>query len=373
MKIAIIHEYLVKMGGAEKVLEEVSAIFKEADIYCLIQDKDFKDLKLDYSKVKSLTENFPNFLLKRYQNLAFLYPYLIENLDLSEYDLVISLSNSFAHGVVTNQDTVHISYIHSPMRFIWDYYHKYPKDLKLGILKSFVWKIISHKLRLWDFVASKRSDTRICISREIQKRIQKFYKLDSIIINPPVNLDGLEYNESEGYYLIISRLSKYKNIDLAVKAFNKNGKRLIIAGTGSELSNLKKIANKNIEFLGYVDEEKRLDLFSKCEGFICLASSEDFGLTPIEAMACGKPVFGFKSGGIKETVENNVHGILFEKLTVENFNENFLKFEDFIKNKWSKDKNIKHAQKFSSQRFTEEFKSFVFEYYKDKTGYKIKF
>lgn len=359
MKIAIVHEYLVKLGGAEKVLEEVCEIFNKADIYCLVQDKTFKDLNLQDCKVKSLTEFLPKFITKRYQNLVFIYPNLIDNLDLSQYDLVISLSNSFSHGVLTNQETLHIAYYHSPMRFIWDYFNQYTKDLEFGYFKSFVWKIFSKKLRIWDFSASRRADFRICISKEIQKRIKKYYKLDAKIINPPVKLDGLKYLDSQDYYLIISRLSKYKNIDLAVRAFNKIGKKLVIAGSGKELNNLKKIAHKNIEFLGYVSDEKRLELFSKCKGFICLAKSEDFGLTPIEAMACGKPVYALNSGGVKETVENNVHGVLFNELTEKSFLEGFNKFEDFINKKWSKDTNIKHAQSFSSQRFRKEFLNFV--------------
>ena len=341
MKVAIIHEYLVKMGGAEKVLEDIYSLFEEADIFCLVQDTSFKDLNINYSRVQSLTSKFPKFILKRYQNLAFLYPYLIEDLDLSDYDLVISLNNSFSHGVITNQDTVHINYYHSPMRFIWDYYHKYPNDLRLGFFKNFIWKLIALKLRIWDFAASKRGDYRICISQEIKKRIKKYYKLDAKVINPPVDLKGLKYKDSDGYYLIISRLSKYKNIDLAVKAFNENGKKLVIAGSGKELGNLKKLADENIEFLGYVSDKRRLELFSKCKGFICLASAEDFGLTPIEAMACGKPVFAYESGGIKETVENKVNGILFKELNIECFNEKFKEFEEFISNKWSKDVNTK--------------------------------
>ncbi|MBI95582.1 glycosyl transferase [bacterium] len=372
MKVAIIHEYLVKMGGAEKVLEDVHSLFKDADIFCLVQDTSFKDLKISYSRVKSLTSKFPKFILKRYQNLAFLYPYLIEDLDLSDYDLVISLNNSFSHGVITNQDTLHINYYHSPMRFIWDYYHKYPKDLELGLFKSLIWKLISLKLRIWDFTASKRADSRICISQEIKKRIKKYYKLDAKVINPPVDLKGLKHKDSEDYYLIISRLSKYKNIDLAVKAFNKNGKKLLIAGTGKELDNLKNLAKENIEFLGYVSNERKLDLFSRCKGFICLASAEDFGLTPIEAMACGKPVFAYKSGGIKETVEDKVNGILFKELSVECFNKKFKEFERFISKQWSKDVNIRHAKKFSKERFQLEFKEFISQAYKKHTGKNLK-
>ena len=305
--------------------------------------------------------------------IAFLYPYLIEDLDLSDYDLVISLNNSFSHGVITNQDTVHINYYHSPMRFIWDYYHKYPNDLRLGFFKNFIWKLIALKLRIWDFAASKRGDYRICISQEIKKRIKKYYKLDAKVINPPVDLKGLKYKDSDGYYLIISRLSKYKNIDLAVKAFNENGKKLVIAGSGKELGNLKKLADENIEFLGYVSDKRRLELFSKCKGFICLASAEDFGLTPIEAMACGKPVFAYESGGIKETVENKVNGILFKELNIECFNEKFKEFEEFISNKWSKDVNTKHSKKFSKDRFRLEFKEFTSEVYRKHTGKDLKF
>lgn len=373
MKVAIIHEYIVKMGGAEKVLEEVSGIFPEADIFCLVQDENFKALKLDYSKIRSLTAKFPNFLTRRYQNLVFLYPHLIDNLDLSQYDLVISLSNSFSHGVLTNQETCQISYYHSPTRFIWDYFQQYQIDLELKGLKKLIWKVVAHKLRIWDFVASKRADFRICISQNIQNRLQKYYKLDAKIIYPPVNLEGLEYKQDEGYYLIISRLSKYKNVDLAIRAFNQNGKKLIIAGTGSDEKNLKNLANQNIEFLGYVSDEKRLELFQKCKGFICLARSEDFGITPVEAMACGKPVFALNDGGIKETVQDQIHGILFKELTLESFEEGFQEFEKFIQSKWNKDTNLKQATKFSSNRFREEFLEFVKECYREKTNQELKF
>jgi len=366
MKIAIIHEYLCKIGGAERVLKTVSDFFPNADIYCLVDNGYGKNLGIK-NKIHSLTNFLPNFLLKKYQYLFFLYPHLIENLDLSDYDIVISLSNSFSHGVITNEDTLHVSYYHSPMRFIWDYYHEYPKDLKMNKFFRIIWSYFSTKLRVWDFVASKRSDLKICISNVVKKRIKKFYRSDAIIINPPVNISEFSSGKDKGYFLIISRLSAYKNIDLAINAFNTNGKKLIIAGTGDQESYLKSIARDNIEFKGRVCDSERVELLKHCRGFICL-NEEDFGLTPIEAMASGKPVFALKKGGYTETIRDDINGKFFTELNIENFLQHFKDFETFINDKFDYKQSISDAKKFSEERFKEEFINQIKSAYFKKTG-----
>jgi len=371
MKIAIVHEYLVKMGGAERVLKDVSELFPNADIFCLVDLQNTPELGLDRERIHCLLSFLPKFILKRYQLLVSLYPLVIENLNLSEYDLVISLNNSFSHGVITNSQTCHVAYYHSPMRFIWDYWKQYPIDLNMGRFKRIIWSLIAKKLRVWDFIASQRPDYRIAISNVIKGRIRKYYRSSSKVINPPVNTEQFKPKAAQDFYLIISRLSKYKNIDLAIKGFNKLGKKLIIAGTGKEEDNLRKIADSNVELLGYVSEEKRIELFETCKGFIVLANEEDFGITPIEAMACGKPVLAYRDGALLETIQEGKHGTFFDNLTEESFLEGFAKFEEFIEHTWSAKENILQARKFSADRFRTEFLDYLESAYMEKTGKKL--
>jgi glycosyltransferase involved in cell wall biosynthesis len=351
-KIAIVHDFLVEFGGAEKVLLDILDAYPSADLYTLIYDQKKMGEYFDKFKPKtSYLQRYPKFLKGSY--LRPLMPSGAENLDLSKYDLVISNCNSFAKGVLVNPETTHISYIHSPTRYLWDYYHKYLKEHKLTGLKSIVFIPMFNKLRLWDKSASRRPDHILANSKNVAKRIDKYYRRKSKIIYPGVDLDKFYQDKKGNYFLIVSRLSKYKNIQLAIEAFNELNERLLIIGSGPERKELEKIANKNIEFLGFKSNEIVRSYYSRARAFI-FPQEEDFGLTPIEAMASGVPVIAYRKGGALETIKENVSGIFFNQESPEKLKEAVKKF---IENESSFDRKeiAKQAEKFSSNNFIKNF------------------
>lgn len=356
MKVAIVHDFLTQRGGAEKVLEDLFEIYPKADLFTLFYDQ--KRLGQQYGKYEpktSFLQGFPKFLKGAY--LRPLSPTAIEQFDLSEYDLVISNCNSFAKGVLTSPNSVHISYVHSPTRYLWDYFHKYLKEHKAaGFLGGGVRVLFSY-LRVWDKLASKRVDYFFANSRNVQKRISKFYRRDSQIVYPGIDTSDFIRRKKGNYFLIVSRLSKYKKIGLAVKAFNETNERLLVIGDGPERKRLTKLANKNVEILGYKTDEVVKNYYSRARGFI-FPQEEDFGLTPIEAMASGVPVIAYKKGGALETIKEKKTGLYFENQTVSSLTK---KLKEFIQKEGQfKTKEIqKQAEKFSLNSFKKDFKEKV--------------
>ncbi len=351
-KVAIVHEMLVKLGGAERVLKVLTQMFPEAPVYTLFYDQkkcgnEFADTEVRTSFLqKYVNWKFP------YQFLIRKMPLAIESFDFSDYDLVISSSSAFAHGIVTNLETKHLCYCHSPMRYAWDYTNEYKKE-KGGKLKQFLISWLLHKVRMWDQIAANRVDQYIANSTNVQKRIQKYYRMNSQVIYPPVKLERFKVKkERQNYYLIVSALSGFKRIDLAIKAFNQLGEKLIVIGDGQERKNLEKIGDDNIEFKGRLPDDEVTKYMQNCKALI-FPGEEDFGITPVEAMACGKPVLGYGKGGLLETVLSGKTGEFFDKLTVESFIKGF---EKLNKNYLKYDANEirKQAEKFSEGRFREE-------------------
>lgn len=368
MKIAIVHDFLTKIGGAEKVLQTIHEIYPEAPIYTLLYDEagSKKQFAKNYDVRTSKLQRLPKFIRNKQKLLVGLFPSAIEKFDLSEYDLVISSSNSFAHGVITNPSTLRITYCYSPTRYLWDWSAHYLKENNIGLgLKGLFVRSLISKIRIWDFYASKRTDKWIAISKTVSNRIEKYYKQKSEIIYPPAELDDLLNNQSksENYYLIVSRLSPYKNIDLAISVFNQINLPLYIIGEGSDRARLEKIAGSSIKFFGWQSDKNRNALIKKCKALI-FPGEDDFGLTPVEAMAAGRPVIALRAGGVTETV--------IEGKTGEFFNSSFeLKDKILsIENNHSsyKAENCKtQAMKYSKQIFIRNFKNFIeSEYKKDK-------
>ena len=318
MKIALVHDFLKEFGGAERVFLDLCKIFPEAPIYTLYYDKKkmgkyFAGRKITVSSLQKRYQIFrgSDFLLRPFSGKA------VEEFDLRGFEVVISNTNSFAKGVITDPDCIHISYCHSPTRYLWDYTHEYEKEHRAKGLKGFILRSIFSKMRVWDFYASKRPDYFLANSQNVAKRIKKYYRRSSIVLYPGVKLSDFEIaSRQKKYFLVVSRLSRYKKTELVVEAFKRLPDKLMIAGIGPELQALKKQASghKNIKFLGFVSDEKLHQLYSGCRALI-FPQEEDFGLTPLEAMASGRPVIAYGKGGALETVKEDISGIFFYKQT----------------------------------------------------------
>ena len=366
LKIAIVHDFLTKIGGAEKVLLSLHKIFPNAPTFTLLYDESgTKGLFRDCQIKESSLGKYPAFMKKKTKNFLPFYAKAIEEFDFSEYDIVISSSNSFAHGVITGPKTFHLSYCHSPMRYAWDYTNEYLKENKIGYgLKGIFVRRTLHKLRIWDKVASYRVDGWIANSSNVQKRIKKYYNTDSTVIYPPVPIEEIEFTENipDDYYLIVSRIEPYKKIDLVIKAFNESSKPLVIIGTGSQTEALKKIAKENIEFLGWQSDRSVHEYMRNAKALI-FPGEEDAGMTPVESMAAGRPVIAYKKGGVIESITENETGLFFEEATPQSLTDCIIKFEQNIL-KFSPKKCRQNAEKFSEEIFIKKILDEV------KTGYK---
>lgn len=378
LKVAIVHDWLVTYAGAEKVLTEMLKVYPEADIFSLVDFFDDKDREKIMGK-KSQTTIIQKFPLakKKYRNYLSFMPYAIEQLDLSAYDLIISSSHAVAKGILTSPHQLHISYIHSPIRYAWDMQHQYLKEANLEKgLKSFFVRKMLKKIRDWDYRTANGVDYFISNSDFIGKRIWKVYRRESTTIYPPVDVNDFDYNqliEKEDFYLTASRMVPYKKIDLIVEAFSEMpNKKLIVIGTGPDFEKIKSKAAKNVVLLGYQSFEVLKEHMQKAKGFV-FAAEEDFGITPVEAQACGTPVIAFGKGGSLETVrglhQENPTGVFFQEQTVNAVKEAINKFEDNIE--LLKAENCrKHALEFSPEQFKTNLKDFVNEKKLEKWGIK---
>lgn len=365
MRVAIIHDWLTVYAGAEKVLEQIINLYPQADIYSLI---DFVPKKeRNFLKYKPVTTSFIQRLplsKKRYRHYLPLMPLAIEQFDLSKYDLVISSSYAVAKGVITGPNQIHISYVHSPIRYAWDLQHQYLKEsgLDKGI-KGWIAKYILHKIRQWDFRSAHNVDYLIANSKFIAKRIWKVYRRDSKVIYPPVDLNSFElFENKEDFYLTASRMVPYKKIDMIVEAFsNLKDKKLIVIGDGPEYSKIASKAGSNVLLLGYQSFDVLKNYMQRARAFI-FAAEEDFGITPVEAQACGTPVIAFGKGGVLETIcgldSNRPTGVFFNEQTFSSLINAIETFEKNEKNIIYKNCRL-NALRFSTDRFKNEFKEYI--------------
>ena len=357
LKIALVHDFLTKIGGAEKVLLLLHEMFPDAPIYTTIYDnRGTKGLFKDCSIITSSLDKYPAFIKNHTKYFLPFYPKAVEEYDLSEYDIVISSSNSFAHGVITSPKTFHLCYCHSPMRYAWDYAHEYLIENNIGFgLKGLFVRKTMHNIRVWDKIASDRVDSWIANSENVRNRIKKYYQFDSEVIFPPAPIEKIEASDDipDDYYLIVSRLEPYKKVDLAIRAFSKLDKPLVVIGIGSELNNLKKIAGKNIEFLGWQSDKSVYEYMKNAKALI-FPGEDDAGITPIESMAAGRPVIAYNKGGAKECIIEGKTGILFDGSTEESLISAVLELE---KNYLSfSSKNCRQrAEEYSTSNFKEKF------------------
>lgn len=359
LRVAIVAELLVKMGGAERVVKKLAEMYPSAPIYTLLYDESACGKDFPRERVRtSFLQKMPAFLRRRYRWLLPWMPLAIESLDLSDYDLVISSSSAFAHGALTDTETVHVSYCHSPMRFAWDYTHEYLSDRWFNPLKRWLAGRTLEKIRVWDKIASDRPDVYVANSRHVRQRIAKYYRLQSELIYPPIDVERFAASSSDGgYFLILSTLAAYKKIDLVVNLFNKTGKRLIIVGDGPERPFLESIAGKNVEILGRLSDEECKKHLENCRALI-FPSEEDFGITMIEALSCGKPVLAYRAGGALEFIRPGFNGEFFSEQTMASMEDGLAKLL-LNSSKYDGRKIREEALRFSTARFENEFRALV--------------
>lgn len=361
MKVAIIHDWLPMIAGAERVLEQIVKLYPDADIYTLFDflssdDRNiFGNAKITTSPLNKLPK-----VQKYYRKLLPLCPQAIEGFDLSAYDLIISSSHAVAKGVITGPDQIHVSYVHSPARYAWDLTHQYLRGAGLDKgLKGYLAKTMLHKFRIWDTRTANGVDQFLSNSNYIARRIWKTYRRDAQTIYPPVDIDRFDMRtEKEDFYLAASRQVPYKRIDLIVEAFTKMpDKKLIVIGDGPEEDKIRKIVqgHSNIEIKGYLGDAALRDHMQRAKGYL-FAAEEDFGIMPLEAMACGTPVIAYGAGGALETVVSGETGIFFDKQTPQSICKAITLFETQT---FPPEKCRERAEQFSAEIFRENFKAAI--------------
>lgn len=360
MKVAVVCDWLVVYAGAERVVEQILNIYPEADLFCVVDflPENERGFIKNKSTHTTFIQNLPG-AKKHYRSYLPLMPIAIEQLDVTGYDLVISSSHCVAKGILTGPNQVHISYVHSPIRYAWDLTHQYMNESGLNHgLKGMMAKLILHYMRLWDTRTANGVDYFIANSKFIAKRIRKVYGHEAEVIYPPVNVNAFEYCvEKEDYYLTASRLVPYKKVKLVVEAFNEmSDKKLVVIGDGPDFTKIKAIAKDNITMMGYQPFSVLKEKMQHAKAFV-FAAEEDFGITPVEAQACGTPVIAYGKGGVLETVKDNETGMFFLEQNVESIIEAVKKFEkiECISTKLCR----LNAEKFSIKSFADNMKEYI--------------
>ena len=365
MKVAVIHEWLVDYSGSERVVEQILKIFPDADLFAQVEflPPDLQFFIQNKSVKTSFIQKLP-LAKKKYRAYLPLMPLAVEQFDLSGYDLVISSAHAVSKGVLTGPDQLHISYVHSPMRYAWDLQHQYLRESGLDKgPKGWLAKWLLHKMRLWDVRTAHGVDAFTANSRFIARRIRKVYGREATVIYPPVDISAFTLREDkEDFYLTASRMVPYKKIDLIVEAFSQMPeKELVVIGDGPDFQKVKAKAGGNVTLLGYQPFEELRDHMQRAKAFV-FAAEEDFGIIPVEAQACGTPVIAYGKGGALETVRGPEHenptGLFFPEQTVESLMDAVCRFERESERFKPADCR-RNAVRFSPERFREEFSSFV--------------
>ena len=327
MKVAIVHHWLLKMGGGEKVVEYLSDIYPDADIYTHVYDHTRISKKINNHEIGTTFINKLPFSRKFYKHYLPLMPLALKLLNLKKYDLIISSESGPSKGFLKRKDALHICYCHSPMRYLWDLTDEYNK--KFNFLEKIVSKIIFPMLRVWDVKTAKNIDLIIANSNFVSHRIFNYWKKESIVIHPAISHDQFVVSDNVGdYYLVLSRHVPYKRIDIVIKAFNSNNKKLIIIGEGPDTEKMKQMAdNDNIIFLGWIDDESKKKYLSECRALL-FPGIEDFGIVPIETMASGRPIIAYKKGGAMDYLKEGINGLFFDEQSPESLNNKISEFED---------------------------------------------
>ena len=357
MKIALVHDYLSQDGGAERVLLALQNIWPDAPTYVWFYNKNNFEGTFENKDIRtSFIQKLP-FGKTRYQWYLPFLPMATERHDLSEFDVVISSASSFAKGIITRPETLHICYCHTPTRYLWSDTHEYIENLRYNrFIKRVVIPPVIGRLRLWDQLSTTRVDHFIANSKTVRQRIWKYYRRESKVIHPPVDLTHLKPTATIGDYFVTGgRLVPYKKFDLVIKVFNRLKLPLKIFGTGPELGHLKKTARPNIEFLGKITDKEKAELLARAQAFIH-PQIEDFGITPIESMAAGRPVIAFARGGATETVIDGITGTLFHHQDWEELLNVVLHFDSAT---FDPETIRRHALQFGIEQFQEQIQQLV--------------
>ncbi|HHX58906.1 MAG TPA: glycosyltransferase family 4 protein [Candidatus Moranbacteria bacterium] len=358
MKIALVHDYLVQYGGAERVLETFSEIWPHAPIYTLLYNPEAVHHLFDQREVRtSYLQKMP--LVKKNHRL---FPPLmmnaIEQFNFNYYDVVLSDSSSFPKNIITGPDTLHISYCHTPMRYGWDDCQYYTQEFSFPELVKKMVPFLMSYIRIWDYYSTNGVDKFIANSEFVSRRIKKYYGRESTVINPPIKLSQFfiaEQDQMDDYFLVVGRMMKYKKIDLVIRAFNKLKLPLKIVGRGVEYNNLKKIAGPTIDFLGRVPDSDLPIIYAKAQAFV-FPQEEDFGIVATEALASGRPIIAFRAGDIEERIVDGQNGVFFEKQTVDDLVDAVKRFQQI---KFNPIDIRKTVLKFEREEFKIKIKDFV--------------
>jgi glycosyltransferase involved in cell wall biosynthesis len=345
MRAAIVHYWLLNQRGGEKVLDAICRLLPEADIFTLFSDPATLSAEVRRHRI---TTSFLNPLRRWHRSLLPLMPMALESFDLRGYDLVVSSESGPAKGVITSSGTRHLCYCHTPMRYLWDLYPAYRNEWTRSRWKRAAMTPVSSYLRQWDFSSAARVDRFIANSENVRGRIWKIYRRDAEVVHPPVDVESFEWKPAEDYFLIVCELVPYKQVDTAVRLFAKTGRRLKIVGGGPELRRLRKMAAPNVEFLGRVSDADLRDLYARSRALL-LPGEEDFGITPVEALASGKPVIALGRAGALETVPPG-GGIFYDDASAEGLAEALERFEK-LEPRICRSELQEHARRFSAAEF----------------------
>jgi len=355
-RVAIVHYWLVTMRGGERVVEALAELYPDADIYTHVVDPPRLSEQLRAHRIETtFIQRLPR-ARQLYRNYLPLMPLALEQLDLRDYDVVISSESGPAKGVLTLPRTLHICYCHTVMRYLWDMAHEYQDGA--GPFMRLMIPVAAHYLRLWDYASAARVDTFVANSQNVAQRIRKTYRRDATIIHPPVDVERFRPDRPrENFYLTVSQLVSYKRVEVIVEAFSRLHLPLVIIGDGTELAKLKRHATPNVRFLGWQPDEVVRDHLERCKAFV-FAANEDFGIVPVEAQAAGAPVIAFGRGGVTETVIPGQTGLFFMDQTAESLMQALLEFEAGALAA-DPSRLRSRAMEFSHDRFVDEFRSFL--------------
>jgi glycosyltransferase involved in cell wall biosynthesis len=363
MKVAIIHYWLVGMRGGEKVVEALCNMFPEADIFTHAYAPEAISPTIRAHRVQtSFISRLPR-AARNYKSYLPLMPLALEQLDLRGYDLIISSESGPSKGIIPPAGAVHICYCHSPMRYIWNMFHDYRE--RSGALTRLIMPPTSHYLRTWDAVSSMRVHDFVANSKTVARRLWAYYRRESTVIHPPVRVEDfvqVSPNSIEDFYLMAGELVPYKRPDLAVEAFNRSGRKLVVVGGGEMLSKLKAMAKPNVTILGPQPFDELRSLLSRCSALI-FPGEEDFGMVPVEAMASGRPVVAFGKGGATETVIDGRTGCFFDKQTTDSLIESVERCDSI---RFNQAELVEHAGTFGVDRFMTSLRSFIDESIRNK-------
>ncbi|HEX9898061.1 MAG TPA: glycosyltransferase [Candidatus Methylomirabilis sp.] len=359
-RVALVHDWLTTRGGAERLLESLLGLYPQAVVHTLVYaPQPFRGTGLEGREVRtSFLQQIPG-SKTHYRWLLPLMPLAVEQFDMRGFDIVISLSNAVAHGVLLRPDQLHINYVFTPMRYVWPLYQEYLEvtGLARGI-RSVGFRWAAHYLRLWDLAAAQRVDEFVAISKWVARRVWRAYRREAQVLYPPADVERFKpLAERSTYYLTVSRLVPYKRIDLLVEAFGRIGRALLVVGTGPEADRLARRAKPNVQILGRVDDDKLAELYGKARAFI-YAAEEDFGIAPVEAQAAGCPVIAYSRGGVWESMIEGETGLCFSSQTVEAVVRAVEEFEGRA-GEFQPERIRQNALRFSHARFEREFTSFV--------------